>query len=528
MRLSIASLLLVWASAHSAVISRATAQVSPTLDVSSRSSSDQTGLDVSALPGLYHLGLAEALPHGIGTSFGLGYGYTEDVLGTDDSHHRFHSTLAIQLAPARSGFFRNLSMGVHLNSRLDLHTSSPESGNPQNLSTDTSFSSDPTFSFRYAGALGHGWSAGVQADIWIPASNFPTVSFVATSPSLRFLLSYQLSRKLKIASHWGARYDRSAESAPDADQLSRADRLSLGVSVASAVLAGVGAIWTQGRWEWMVESTVDWLIGSHVSDPLISPFHLSAGTRYAFNDMRTVTLGAYLDSTLSKRPVVDVGQPLFVVDPRISFMIALGIRFDPWASEHPVVKEVQPLSKPVAEQPTPEIEVQHGEVRLSVRDVSNRSITDASVELAQDDKVIPLTLDVQGEYHAERVPVGNYRLIVRRTGFAAFEQAIDVVKNQVLEPKVILEFSVKGQLKGLVRAFDGTIVPAQIIIETPDHQKAFEATVGTDGMFQINVPPGRYVVRISAEKYRSQTRKVTVEENGVTVLNADLRKDGRK
>ena len=45
------------------------------------------------------------------------------------------------------------------------------------------------------------------------------------------------------------------------------------------------------------------------------------------------------------------------------------------------------------------------------------------------------------------------------------------------------------------------------------------------GRFQVDVPPGRYRVTISAPGYQVQQRKVEVEENGVTVLNVDLRSE---
>jgi len=45
------------------------------------------------------------------------------------------------------------------------------------------------------------------------------------------------------------------------------------------------------------------------------------------------------------------------------------------------------------------------------------------------------------------------------------------------------------------------------------------------GRFEVDVPPGRYRVTISASGYQTQQRTVDVEENGVTVLNVDLRSD---
>ena len=48
------------------------------------------------------------------------------------------------------------------------------------------------------------------------------------------------------------------------------------------------------------------------------------------------------------------------------------------------------------------------------------------------------------------------------------------------------------------------------------------ATCNADGEFVLDLPPGKYEVTISAEGFRTQTRKLTVRKEGVTVLNADL------
>jgi HSP20 family molecular chaperone IbpA len=80
-----------------------------------------------------------------------------------------------------------------------------------------------------------------------------------------------------------------------------------------------------------------------------------------------------------------------------------------------------------------------------------------------------------------------------------------------------------------VRSLRGSAVPADILIEseTPEASDAAPAVKqelrAADGRFEIDVGPGRYRVTIAAPGYKTQTRQVDVEENGVTVLNVDLR-----
>jgi hypothetical protein len=83
----------------------------------------------------------------------------------------------------------------------------------------------------------------------------------------------------------------------------------------------------------------------------------------------------------------------------------------------------------------------------------------------------------------------------------------------------------QGQIRGLVRSLRGVAVAADVVIEPDGAAGEAQPLRAEDGRFQIDVMPGRYRVTITAAGYRSQTRKVEIEENGVTVLNVDLRKD---
>jgi hypothetical protein len=45
------------------------------------------------------------------------------------------------------------------------------------------------------------------------------------------------------------------------------------------------------------------------------------------------------------------------------------------------------------------------------------------------------------------------------------------------------------------------------------------------GRFEIDVAPGAYDVTITAPGFAAQTRRVQVEQNGVTLLDVDLRSE---
>jgi len=75
-----------------------------------------------------------------------------------------------------------------------------------------------------------------------------------------------------------------------------------------------------------------------------------------------------------------------------------------------------------------------------------------------------------------------------------------------------------GQIRGLIRSFKGVGLDAEVKIEPGD--KTLRAK---DGRFEADVAPGTYEVTITAPGFETQRRRVDVEQNGVTLLNADLR-----
>jgi len=78
----------------------------------------------------------------------------------------------------------------------------------------------------------------------------------------------------------------------------------------------------------------------------------------------------------------------------------------------------------------------------------------------------------------------------------------------------------EGQIQGNIRSFDGTPLQATVSVYPGNHKVSTNA----EGSFELNLKPGRYTVRLRSYGFNSQNRTVIVNENGVTVLNAELRK----
>jgi hypothetical protein len=77
-----------------------------------------------------------------------------------------------------------------------------------------------------------------------------------------------------------------------------------------------------------------------------------------------------------------------------------------------------------------------------------------------------------------------------------------------------------GEVKGTVRSLTGQSLRARIEV-LPLGLVAFS---DAQGQFLIEVAPGNYTLRISAEGYEAQDRPAQVELRGVTILVVDLRK----
>ena len=70
-----------------------------------------------------------------------------------------------------------------------------------------------------------------------------------------------------------------------------------------------------------------------------------------------------------------------------------------------------------------------------------------------------------------------------------------------------------------MRSFRGSTVDADVSVDGD------ATTLRADqGRFEVDVTPGEHEVRISAHGYTTQVRRIKVEDNGVTLLNIDLRK----
>jgi hypothetical protein len=429
-------------------------------------------------------------------AFGLGYGHTESVLGTDDRHERIYAEFAGAWAQVAW-----LQLALKLDGRYDIHRSA-------SLGNDSGFAGSTELTTRHAFELSSKFSVAGQARFRFPGANATKLGFSGVSSELSGLASWQAWEGGELSGVLGYRFDRSARALSDPDSLSEADRLGASVSRYDAML--VGAMFTAqlerftvvGEWSWDVN------LGSGAPTPMESPMRLRGALQTVVGE-RWVP-GGEIGVTLSSRPQLD-GE-LVRVEPRIWAGVTLGVLLGK-KPEQVAAEEETPVT---AAEPTLAAK---GELVIRVTD-ADAPMPGAAVTVSMGEETLSSETDATGRARF-RVMRGE-PLTVSVSAQGCRPASNEVVLEQAhLEVPVAMERSLpEGEIKGKVRSLRGGPLKAQVeILNTGAVIQTQE-----DGTFLIDVPPGDYRLRISAEGHETQERSAQVERLGVTILVVDLRR----
>ena len=111
--------------------------------------------------------------------------------------------------------------------------------------------------------------------------------------------------------------------------------------------------------------------------------------------------------------------------------------------------------------------------------------------------------------------------VIRQADHVDKVQELDIAAGRAASVAVALDKKLPpGQLLGTVRNYNGKPLKASLTIEPAGTR----AQSDENGEFTLDLPPGDYQVTIEADGLKPQTRKVKIEQNGVTILNVDMRK----
>jgi hypothetical protein len=153
------------------------------------------------------------------------------------------------------------------------------------------------------------------------------------------------------------------------------------------------------------------------------------------------------------------------------------------------------------------------------------------VKVGESSREIPA--DENGGFTVEGKPGDELTIAAEATGYLPGRATLTLTAGANKVDLTLERRAPQGQIRGLVRSLRGAPIAADISVEP----EAGDASSGPDaarepvrrraesGRFEVDVPPGHYRVTISASGYQTQQRKVDIEENGVTVLNVDLRSE---
>jgi len=403
---------------------------------------------------------AGAAPLGSTVLASSGYAYTGAVLGAGDAHHRLAGSLTLD-----DRVLSWLDLAVRLDGRADVHTAPGQS-------SGTDLVGDPRLFVRVDRDWASGLRLGARMGLWLPGRNAPSVDTGALSPELVGVASYVApGAPVAVTANLGYRLDRSAHSAPDAATLEPRYRVALEVSAFDEVLAGLAVTVGRGRTQGFVEASADLLVGAGAPAVTRSPMFVGGGARFAVTP--ALQLEADAEVSPSGRPDVGPSARLVPIPPRVAGWLGLVYRF----GVSPPVQAAAPVAPaPAAPAPLP--------------------------VLAAPAAPAP---DAQAGEHDEA-------------------PAADDAKP-----------APGGQIRGTVRSLRGLALAADVTVE-PESAAVSDAQTGTtppateskriraeSGRFRVDVQPGRYRITIEAPGYTKQVRRVDVEDNGVTLLNVDLR-----
>jgi hypothetical protein len=454
----------------------------------------QVGDGAWASPALGRVLVASERAPGVGLAGLAGWAFTEDVLGEGDSHHRASGSLAIAGRPLRW-----LTIGLRADGRWDHHL---VGGND-----DESAVGEPRLLVRGDVSLGAGVSLGLAAIVLVPGAGAPSLAFEATTLDLRALFSFlPEGSPIGLALDVGYRFDGTARAVTRPVPFGRADLVSLGTSDSDALLLGAGVRVPIDDTELFGEVSSDLLVLSGLA---ASPVRVLAGVRAPLVPNLLSLLGQ-VEVGMGGRLPVDRAGALVPIEPRVA--LTVGLVLSPSFGSDPQA-DAAADDEGLEDGGDASVSALSGRIL----DPSGSPIAGAVVRIEGGDST---TTSADGAFTLTNVPA-NAELIVEAEGYVAQRIAAGAIREgEATSTAITLSRDLpSGALRGLVRSRRGRALSATITVEPG----ALSATTDADGVFEIELPPGRYEVTIEAEGHERQERTVEVEVDGVTVINADLR-----
>jgi Carboxypeptidase regulatory-like domain len=457
-----------------------------------------------ALPGIVRVGVPGAPVPRIGVAATAGYGFTEGQSATDSSHHRAFGSAAFSVTPVRL-----LEFALRLDGRYDHHTD-------DGTGSHGGFVGDPRLLARFGAPVGKSFRMGAEVGAWFPGNDAPSLVLGATTVDFGFLGAYAPDGGPTVGLRAGFRLDNSHNAVSEPNRLRFGDRLVLGLSDFNSVPVGIGLAVPVQKTEILAEASGDLLIGSGAPPISESPLRVTAGVRHHVSD--AVALLALAEVSPSGRPTVGPNEPLVPIEPRASLILGLTYQL-PFQKEAPEAAG-PPVETPatVGEKPTPAVGATAA-VTVTVHKADGSPASDATVTVRVGEFTKKAEPAADGKFTIDGIPQGEGELEVSAEGAETVKKPMKFSGGAAEPVDVALPQAMpQGEVRGLIRSFNGRGLAASIRVEPI----GVETKADAQGSFKIDVPPGDYEVIIKADRFKEQRRKVHVDLNGVTILNAEM------
>lgn len=456
-----------------------------------------------ALPGVVRVGVPGAAESRIAVGGIAGYGFTEGQSSTDSSHHRVFGGAAFAVAPTSS-----LEFALRLDGRYDHHTD-------DGTGSHGGLVGDPRLLARFGGPVGNAFRMGAELGAWFPGNNAPSLVFGATTVDLGVLGAYSPEHGPTVALRAGFRLDNSHNAAPEPNRFRFGDRLVLGLSDFNAVPLGLGIAVPVDRTEVLAEVSGDLLIGQGAPPVGESPLRVTAGLRHHVSD--ALSLQFLAEVSPSGRPTVGPNEPLIPIEPRASVLFGLSYRL-PFEKKAAAVGPAVPVQPTETEAPKPAAS-KTATLSITVHKADGSPASDAVVTVRVGEFTKKAAPAADGKFTVDGIPEGDGEVEITAEGAETVKKPVRFAGGGSEAVDVALPRAMpQGEVRGLIRSFNGRGLAASIRVEPI----GVETKADAQGAFAIDVPPGDYEVVIKAERYKEQRRKVHVDLNGVTILNAEM------
>ena len=405
-----------------------------------------------------------------------GYGFTEGVLNQGDRHNRLNLGVAAGWTPL-PGWSASLQLG----GRYDGHKL-------DNGRHDSGIIIRPRLAGRGVFDLKGGFFLGGQLALQPGPSFSPRKAFSGFAGEVDALAGV-VQGAMQLSGRLGFRYDRGRHAVDNANSLSLADRLALGVSDAPEIRVGLGGLYALiPMLSLLGEVTWDIPVGGKAVKASAGPLWLRAGARMPLGER--FQLGLIAGVSPSSRPAPQPTGPLVRVDPRLF----VGLTF-----------AAVVLDNPATANEAPEVEVAPAMLVVTVTGIDDLPLSGAIVETGGQN----CTTGDDGTCSL-RAMVNDPRSVhVEVAGYASVDQAYEAsaTDQELAIALTALPAAVYGQL---LNAQEEPVAGARISVLRGDRQ--FDGTTDEQGAFVIaDQEPGPAVLRIEAQGAPPSEQDIIIE-----------------